>query len=123
MIPGVDCQRLKKLDPDPGVLLRLLERWRAEAVTTGRTIGRVALAYVAGRDGFWLVQWLQARGVEMHVIHSANVAVSRGHRWVKPIGNAHAGEPGLLLHRAAQGLAELRGVVRTVVAFCAGRVS
>ena len=52
MIPGVDRQPLKKLDPDPGVLLRLLERWRAEAVTAGRTIGRVTLAYEAGLDGF-----------------------------------------------------------------------
>lgn len=46
LVPGVDCQSLKKLAPDPGELLRLLERWQAEAVKTGRTIGRIALAYV-----------------------------------------------------------------------------
>jgi len=33
--------------------MRLLERWRVEAAKTSRAIGRVALAYEAGRDGFW----------------------------------------------------------------------
>lgn len=60
LVPGVDRQPLKKLEPDPDALLRLLERWRAEAVKTGQTIGRVTLAYEAGRDGFWLARWLQA---------------------------------------------------------------
>ena len=83
MVPGVDRQPLKKLGPDPDALLRLLERWQAEAVKTGRTIGRVALAYEAGRDGFWLARWLQARGIEVHVIHSTSVAVSREHRRAK----------------------------------------
>jgi hypothetical protein len=55
MIPGVDRQPMKKLEPDPNALLQLLERWRAEAAKMGRTIGRVVLAYEAGRDGFWLV--------------------------------------------------------------------
>jgi transposase len=31
MIPGVDRQPVKKLEPDPDALQRLLERWRAEA--------------------------------------------------------------------------------------------
>ncbi len=83
MLPGVGRQPLKKLEPDPAALLRLLERWRAEAIKTGRTIGRIALAYEAGRDGFWLARWLQARGIEVHVIHSTSVAVSREHRRAK----------------------------------------
>jgi transposase len=83
MVPGVDRQPLKKLDPDPDALLRLLERWRAEAVKTGRTIERIVLAYEAGRDGFWLARWLQTRGIEVHVIHSTSVAVSREHRRAK----------------------------------------
>ena len=41
------------------------------------------LAYEAGRDGFWLARWLQARGVEARVIHSTSVAVSREHRRAK----------------------------------------
>lgn len=83
LVPGVDRQPLKKQEPDPVALLRLLERWRAEAVKTGRTIGRIALAFEAGRDGFWLARWLQARGIEVHVIHSTSVAVSREHRRAK----------------------------------------
>ena len=38
-----------------------------EAVRAGRTITRIALAFEAGRDGFWLARWLEARGVEAHV--------------------------------------------------------
>jgi len=83
LVPGVARQPLKKLAPDPDALLRLLKRWKAEAVKTGQTIGRIAFAYEAGRDGFWLAQWLQARGIEVHVIHSTSVAVSREHRRAK----------------------------------------
>jgi hypothetical protein len=43
---------LKKLEPDATALLRLIERWRIEAVRAGRPISRIALAYEAGRDGF-----------------------------------------------------------------------
>ncbi|HEY1430886.1 MAG TPA: transposase, partial [Stellaceae bacterium] len=32
------------------------------------------------RDGFWLARWLQARGIECHVIHPTSVSVSREHR-------------------------------------------
>src|SRR6187549_4051348 len=83
LVPGVDRQPLKKVAPDPAELLRLLERWRAEAMRTGRTMGRMALAYEAGRDGFWLARWLRARGVEVYVIHATSVAVSREHRRAK----------------------------------------
>src|SRR5215472_15916037 len=77
VVPGVERQPLKKLEPDATALLRLIERWRIEAVRAGRPIRRIALAYEAGRDGFWLARWLIARGIEAHVIHSASVAVSR----------------------------------------------
>ena len=83
LVPGIDRQPLKKLAPDPDALLRLLERWQAEAVKAGQTIKRIALAYEAGRDGFWLARWLQARGIEVHVVHSTSVAVSREHRRAK----------------------------------------
>jgi len=43
----------------------------------------VTLAYEAGRDWFWLARWLQARGIEVYVIHSTSVAVSREHRRAK----------------------------------------
>ena len=75
-------QPLKKLEPDPE-RCQVLERWRAEAAKAGRTIDRIALAFEAGRDGFWLARWLRARGIEAHVIHSTSVAVSREHRRAK----------------------------------------
>jgi transposase len=56
VIPGVERQPLKKLGPDATALLRLIERWRSEAVRAGRSIRRIALAYEAGRDGFWLAR-------------------------------------------------------------------
>jgi transposase len=46
-------------------------------------ITRIALAFEAGRDGFWLARWLEAHGVEAHVIHPSSVAVSREHRRAK----------------------------------------
>lgn len=79
-LPGVARRPLKKLDPDPAALAQLLSRWRIEAETCGRAIARVIVAYEAGRDGFWLARWLQARGFETHVIHPTSVAVSREHR-------------------------------------------
>jgi transposase len=83
MLPGIERQPRKKLEPSPERLLGLLHRWRAEAVRAGRTITRIALAFEAGRDGFWLARWLAARGIEAHVIHASSVAVSREHRRAK----------------------------------------
>jgi transposase len=83
VVPGIERQPLKKLEPDATALLRLIERWRSEAMRAGRPIRRVALAYEAGRDGFWLARWLNARGIEAHVIHSASVAVSRERKRAK----------------------------------------
>jgi transposase len=83
IVPGVERHPLKKLVPDGEALLRVLQRWREEATRAGRTITRIAVAYEAGRDGFWLARWLRARGVEAHVIHASSVAVSREHRRAK----------------------------------------
>ena len=68
VVPGVPRQPLKKLEPDETELLRLIQRWRDEAVTRGCAIERVVVAYEAGRDGFWLARWLQAHEIEAHVI-------------------------------------------------------
>src|SRR5689334_9264891 len=83
ILPGIERQPRKKLDPSPERLLALLHRWRDESVRAGRTITRIAVAFEAGRDGFWLARWLQARGVEAHVIHPTSIAVSREHRRAK----------------------------------------
>jgi transposase len=61
----------------------LIERWRSEAEKADRPIDRLALAFEAGRDGFWLARWLRERGIEVHVIHSTSVAVTREHRRAK----------------------------------------
>jgi transposase len=83
VLPGIERQPRKKLEPSAERLLGLLYRWRDEAVRAGRKITRIALAFEAGRDGFWLARWLNARGVEAHVIHPSSVAVSREHRRAK----------------------------------------
>src|SRR4051812_45213829 len=80
IVPGIDRHPLKKLEPSEVELGRLLMRWRAEATQKGRTITRTAVAFEAGRDGFWLARWLRARGIEAYVIHATSVAVSREHR-------------------------------------------
>ena len=83
IVPGIERQPLKKLAPDQDGLLRLLYRWHKEAIQAGRTIKRIAVAYEAGRDGFWLARWLRTHGIEAYVIHPSSVPVSREHRRAK----------------------------------------
>ena len=83
IVPGVERQPLKRLKTDENALLALLNRWRDEAERSGHKISRIAVAFEAGRDGFWLARWLKARGIEAHVIHASSVAVSREHRRAK----------------------------------------
>lgn len=83
LVPGVDRQPLKKLEPDAGLLLKLLIRWCEEARRAGRPVSRMCVAYEAGRDGFWLARWLRAQGIEAHVIHPTSVPVKRDHRRAK----------------------------------------
>ena len=83
IVPGLARHPLKKLAPDEDALLRLLRRWRDEAAKAGCAITRLAVAFEAGRDGFWLARWLRAREVEAHVIHPTSIAVSREHRRAK----------------------------------------
>ena len=74
---------LVALEADESALLKLLDRWREEAKKAGHWIERIAVAFEAGRDGFWLARWLRARDIEAHVIHASSVAVSREHRRAK----------------------------------------
>jgi transposase len=83
IVPGVERQPLKKLAVDETALLKLLHRWREEAAKAGYRIKRIAVAFEAGRDGFWLARWLRARDIEAHVIHASSIAVSREHRRAK----------------------------------------
>lgn len=83
IVPGIERHPLKKIEPSEEELICLLMRWRAEATKHGRTIARIAVAFEAGRDGFWLARWLRARDIEIYVIHPTSVAVSREHRRAK----------------------------------------
>ena len=82
-VPGVNRSPLRKLDPEPEMLLARLHRWRDEAIQAGRTMTRIAVAYEAGRDGFWLARWLRTHGVESYVIHPTSIPVKRDHRRAK----------------------------------------
>jgi transposase len=83
IVPGLARQPVKKLDASAEALGGLLRRWQDEAAAAGRTITRLAVAFEAGRDGFWLARWLRARGIEAYVIHPTSIAVSREHRRAK----------------------------------------
>lgn len=83
MLPGIERHPAKKLEASETLLLSLLHRWREEAAKAGRTITRIAVAFEAGRDGFWLARWLRAHDIETHVIHATSIAVSREHRRAK----------------------------------------
>jgi transposase len=83
IVPGIERDPLKKLVPDEEGLLKLLHRWRDEAVKAGHKIARIVVAFEAGRDGFWLARWLRARGIEAYVIHPTSIAVSREQRRAK----------------------------------------
>jgi transposase len=83
IVPGVERRPLKKLAIDESALLKLLHRWREEAEKAGHRIKRIAVAFEAGRDGFWLARWLRTRDIEVHVMHASSVAVSREHRRAK----------------------------------------
>lgn len=83
IVPGIKRHPLKKLDTEKEALLKLLHRWRDEAVKAGCRITRITVAFEAGRDGFWLARWLRTQGIEAYVIHPNSVAVSREHRRAK----------------------------------------
>src|SRR6266545_6545518 len=83
LVPGLERQPLKRQAADEKLLLKLVFRWRDEAIKTGSTIKRIAVAFEAGRDGFWLARWLCAHGIEAYVIHPNSVPVSREHRRAK----------------------------------------
>jgi len=91
IVPGVERQPLKKLAADESALLKLLHRWREEAEKAGRRIERIAVAFEAGRDGFWLARWLKARSIEAHVIRECG-----------GVARTSASEDRSARHRAAQ---------------------
>src|SRR5438128_12492515 len=66
VLPGIERQPCKKLEPSAERLLGLLHRWRDEAVKARSDISRISLAFEAGLGGIWFALWFGARGVEAH---------------------------------------------------------
>ncbi len=58
-------------------VMKALEQVKAQAHKAGFAVARTVLAYEAGRDGFWIGRALARQGVEVHVMHSASIAVER----------------------------------------------
>jgi transposase len=84
VVPGVTRRPKRGLEPrDIAGLLQTVERWKAEAVRSGRSVARVVLAYEAGRDGFWIARVLRESGIEVHVMHPASIPVERRGRRAK----------------------------------------
>jgi transposase len=83
IVPEITRYPEKKIPPDEQALLRRLHRWRDEAGKAGCSVTRIAVAFEAGRDGFWLARWPRARGIEAYVIHPTSIPVSREHRRAK----------------------------------------
>ena len=52
------------------------ERWCGESV-------RIVAIHEAGMDGFWVHRWLEAQGIESHIVDPASIAVDRRKRRVK----------------------------------------
>src|SRR6478735_4701765 len=71
------------LAPSAEELAAWLGTAKARAGAASRTVVRVVLAYEAGRDGFWLARYLEARGVEVYVIQPSSVLVDRRARRAK----------------------------------------
>ena len=74
---------MKKMSVDEAELLSQLHRWRDEAEKRlDCRVFRICVAYEAGRDGFWLARFLRGSGIEAHVMHSTNMALTP-HRYQK----------------------------------------
>ena len=75
LVPGLAREPAKKLAPDAEALLRVLHRWRDEAIKAGCEIRRICVAYEAGRDGFWLHRFLTTEGIQNLVVDSSSIEV------------------------------------------------
>src|SRR5258708_3565063 len=54
VVPGLGRDPVKKQSADCAALLKLLHRWRDEAIKAGGEIKRMVVPFEAGPDGFWL---------------------------------------------------------------------
>src|SRR5271170_1906261 len=84
VIPGVSRRPKTGVKArDMNEVMRVVDRWKAEAVRAGKTIARIVVAYEAGRDGFWIARELSSRGIEAHVMQPSSIPVERKGRRAK----------------------------------------
>ena len=71
---------------------------RVRAAKVGYRIKRIAAAFGAGRDGFWLARWLTARDIEAQVISHPVFMFRRASSAIKPAQTGGDGPrlPGIL---------------------------
>ena len=82
--PGVSRRPLRQFEPkDIAGVLRAIDPWKIEASRAGDDVGRVAVGYEAGPDGFWIARALRGRGIEVYVMHPASLSVERRGRRAK----------------------------------------
>ena len=82
-LPGSRKHTRHVVEPNGPALAALLEKLKANGALSGRPISRVIVTHEAGRDGFWLVRFLQRRGVEVHVMQASSLPVDRRARRAK----------------------------------------
>src|SRR3954453_7964908 len=82
-VPGIGRMSRYALAPSAEALAAWLDTAKARGGTAGRMGARGGLAYEAGRGGFWLARYLEARGVEVYVIQPSSVLVDRRARRAK----------------------------------------
>src|ERR1700733_2759034 len=78
VIPGVSRRPKTGVKArDMNEVMRVVDRWKAEAVRAAKTVARIVVAYEAGRDGFWIARELTEREIEAHVMQPASIPVER----------------------------------------------
>jgi hypothetical protein len=97
MLPGIERQPRKKLEPSAERLLGLLHRWRDEAVKAGRKITRIALAFEAGRKvpersnraiSKLLAQVMTTTNSGAPVMSQVRTRLAAGGRWIRTLSTA-----------------------------------
>jgi transposase len=83
-VPGLGQVKAKQtIEPNVDALSKAIEGYRRRATSSGAAVERVIVVYEAGYGGFWLARWLDAQGVEVHVVQPSSVPVERRKRRAK----------------------------------------
>jgi len=83
-VPGLGQVKDKQtIEPNVDALSKAIAGYRRRATAGGGAVERVVVVYEAGYGGFWLARWLDAQGVEVHVVQPSSVPVERRKRRAK----------------------------------------